>query len=122
MPLQHYDAVDRIGFLVGVLFKEGGRVVVRGIVKLHVDNVEEFMEVLGQVDDAVEFFGRSGGGARGGVRPSGEQCRRGRRKQGRHVVGGGGGRRRDKLAKHVAKGYVRTTTQLHGHATIIFVA
>ena len=67
MPLQHYDAVDRIGFLLGVLFKEGGRVVVRGIVKLHVDNVEEFMEVLGQVDDAVEFFGRSGGGARGGA-------------------------------------------------------
>jgi len=63
MPLQHYDAVDRIGPLVGVLFKEGGRVVVRGIARLHVDNAEEFVDVLGQIDDAVEFFGGSGGGA-----------------------------------------------------------
>lgn len=63
MPLKHYDAVDRIGVLVGVLFKEGGRVVVRGIAKLHVDNTEEFVHILEEIDEAVEFFGESGGGA-----------------------------------------------------------
>mmetsp|Transcript_36348 Transcript_36348/g.74084 ORF Transcript_36348/g.74084 Transcript_36348/m.74084 type:complete len:947 (+) Transcript_36348:174-3014(+) len=62
-PLKHYDAVDRIGPLVGVLFKEGGRVVVRGIAKLHVDNDEEFVRVLEEIDEAVEFFGEDGGGA-----------------------------------------------------------
>mmetsp|Transcript_29530 Transcript_29530/g.46373 ORF Transcript_29530/g.46373 Transcript_29530/m.46373 type:complete len:955 (-) Transcript_29530:508-3372(-) len=62
-PLKHYDAVDRIGPLVGVLFKEGGKVVVRGIAKLHVDNDEEFVRVLEQIDEAVEFFGEDGGGA-----------------------------------------------------------
>lgn len=62
-PLKHYDAVDRIGPLVGVLFKEGGRVVVRGIAKLHVDNDEEFIRVLQEIDEAVEFFGEEGGGA-----------------------------------------------------------
>jgi len=62
-PLKHYDAVDRIGPLVGVLFKESGRVVVRGIAKLHVDNDEEFVRVLQEIDEAVEFFGEDGGGA-----------------------------------------------------------
>lgn len=62
-PLKHYDAVDRIGPLVGVLFKEGGKVVVRGIAKLHVDNDEEFVRVLEEIDEAVEFFGEEGGGA-----------------------------------------------------------
>eukprot|EP00573_Skeletonema_grethae_P013418 CAMPEP_0201693134 /NCGR_PEP_ID=MMETSP0578-20130828/5813_1 /ASSEMBLY_ACC=CAM_ASM_000663 /TAXON_ID=267565 /ORGANISM="Skeletonema grethea, Strain CCMP 1804" /LENGTH=938 /DNA_ID=CAMNT_0048178611 /DNA_START=71 /DNA_END=2887 /DNA_ORIENTATION=- len=62
-PLKHYDAVDRIGPLVGVLFKEGGKVVVRGIAKLHVDNDEEFVRVLEEIDEAVEFFGEDGGGA-----------------------------------------------------------
>ena len=62
-PLKHYDAVDRIGPLVGVLFKEGGKVVVKGIAKLHVDNDEEFVRVLEEIDEAVEFFGVDGGGA-----------------------------------------------------------
>ena len=95
MPLQHYDAVDRIGFLAGVLFKEGGRVVVRGVAKLHVDNVEEFMEVLGQVDDAVEFFGGSRGGRRcsagrgapEGAAEAGAARRRGEAAGGHEVIG-----------------------------------
>eukprot|EP00804_Cyclotella_cryptica_P022112 CCRYP_011582-RA/>CCRYP_011582-RA protein AED:0.15 eAED:0.15 QI:341/1/1/1/1/1/2/1032/913 len=62
MPLQHYDAVDRIGPLVGVLFKEGGRVTVRGIAKLHVDD-ERFVDILREIDQAIEFFGEAGGGA-----------------------------------------------------------
>jgi len=89
MPLKHYDAVDRIGVLVGVLFKEGGRVVVRGIAKLHVDNMEEFVEVLGQIDDAVEFFGDSGGGAEIFGRPGSRSA-------------GDRGARREKLAKEQA--------------------
>ena len=93
MPLKHYDAVDRIGVLVGVLFKDGGRVVVRGLPKLHVDNTEEFIEVLGQIDDAVEFFGESGGGAEIFGRPG-------------SAAGGAGGSnrgsRREKLAKEQA--------------------
>jgi len=90
MPLQHYDAVDRIGPLVGVLFKEGGRVVVRGIARLHVDNADEFVEVLGQIDDAVEFFGDSGGGAEVFGRP------------GSSANAGGRGGRREKLAARQA--------------------
>lgn len=62
-PLKHYDAVDRIGPLVGVLFKEGGKVIVRGIAKLHVDNEEEFVRILEEIDEAIEFFGDDGGGA-----------------------------------------------------------
>ncbi|KAL7443203.1 hypothetical protein ACHAXM_008832 [Skeletonema potamos] len=62
-PLKHYDAVDRIGPLVGVLFKEGGKVVVRGIAKVHVDNDEEFVRILEEIDEAVVFFGEDGGGA-----------------------------------------------------------
>ena len=74
MPLRHYDAVDRMGALVGVAFREGGRVVVRGTAKLHVDDAEEYARVLETIDDAVEFFG--GGGAAiaaggGGRRPGG---------------------------------------------------
>jgi len=92
MPLKHYDAVDHIGFLVGVLFKEGGRVIVRGIAKLHVDNIDEFVEVLGQIDDAVEFFGDSGGGAEVFGRPGSST--------GRDAASGGG--RREKLAKEQA--------------------
>jgi hypothetical protein len=66
LPLKHYDAVDRLGVLVGVLFKDGGRVIVRTNAKLHVDNnVDEFMEVLEQIDDAIEFFGESSGGSGG---------------------------------------------------------
>jgi len=59
MPLKHYDAVDNIGVLVGVLFK--GKTVVRGLAKLKVDN-DEFPETLDKIDDAVEFFGRESGG------------------------------------------------------------
>ena len=54
-PLQHYDAVDSIGILVGILFKDGGRVMVRGIPKINVnDNMDEFVTILSKIDDAVE--------------------------------------------------------------------
>lgn len=83
-PLKHYDAVDRIGPLVGVLFKEGGRVVVRGIAKLHVDNDEEFVRILEEIDEAVEFFGEDGGGAEVFGRPgSGNSSSNNRRGGGR---------------------------------------
>eukprot|EP00339_Tiarina_fusa_P009055 CAMPEP_0117008848 /NCGR_PEP_ID=MMETSP0472-20121206/8208_1 /TAXON_ID=693140 ORGANISM="Tiarina fusus, Strain LIS" /NCGR_SAMPLE_ID=MMETSP0472 /ASSEMBLY_ACC=CAM_ASM_000603 /LENGTH=818 /DNA_ID=CAMNT_0004710987 /DNA_START=23 /DNA_END=2479 /DNA_ORIENTATION=+ len=59
MPLKHYDAVDNIGVVVGVLFK--GKTVVRGLAKIKVDN-DDFPSVLDQIDDAVEFFGRESGG------------------------------------------------------------
>lgn len=59
MPLKHYDAVDDIGVLVGVLFK--GKTTVRGLAKLKVDN-DEFPTTLDRIDDAVEFFGRECGG------------------------------------------------------------
>jgi len=59
MPLKHYDAVDRIGVLVGVLFK--GRTTVRGLAKIKVDN-DEFPAILDQIDEAVDFFGRECGG------------------------------------------------------------
>ena len=58
-PLQHYDAVDRIGVLVGVLFK--GRATVRGLAKVKVDN-EDYSKVLEEIDQAVEFFGNECGG------------------------------------------------------------
>ena len=55
LPLQHYDAVDSIGILVGILFKDGGRVMVRGIPKINVnDNMDEFVTILSKIDDAVE--------------------------------------------------------------------
>ena len=60
MPLKHYDAVDRIGPTVGVLFKDGGRTVVRGLARIKVDN-EDFPDVLDDIDAAVEFFGDNGG-------------------------------------------------------------
>lgn len=59
-PLRHYDAVDRIGPTVGVLFKDGGRTVVRGLARIKVDN-EDFPDVLDDIDAAVEFFGDNGG-------------------------------------------------------------
>jgi hypothetical protein len=59
MPLKHYDAVDNIGVLVGVLFK--GKTVVRGLAKVKVDN-DEFPSILDKIDDAVDFFGRESGG------------------------------------------------------------
>lgn len=59
MPLKHYDAVDNVGILVGVLFK--GKTVVRGLAKVKVDN-DDFFSILDQIDDAVEFFGRESGG------------------------------------------------------------
>jgi len=55
LPLQHYDAVDSIGILVGILFKDGGRVTVRGVPKINVnDNMDEFVIILSKIDDAVE--------------------------------------------------------------------
>jgi len=59
MPLKHYDAVDNIGVLVGVLFK--GKTVVRGLAKVKVDN-DDFPSILDQIDDAVDFFARESGG------------------------------------------------------------
>ena len=59
MPLKHYDAVDNIGVIVGILFK--GKTVVRGLAKIKVDN-DDFPSVLDQIDDAVDFFGRESGG------------------------------------------------------------
>jgi len=59
MPLKHYDAVDNIGILVGVLFK--GKAVVRGLAKVKVDN-DDFPSILDQIDDAVDFFARESGG------------------------------------------------------------
>mmetsp|Transcript_1833 Transcript_1833/g.2706 ORF Transcript_1833/g.2706 Transcript_1833/m.2706 type:complete len:848 (+) Transcript_1833:73-2616(+) len=59
LPLRHYDAVDRIGILVGVLFR--GTRVVRGLAKVKVDH-EEYPELLLEIDEAVDFFGRECGG------------------------------------------------------------
>lgn len=59
MPLKHYDAVDDIGVLVGVLFR--GKTTVRGLAKIKVDD-DTFPGVLNQIDDAVEFFARESGG------------------------------------------------------------
>lgn len=59
MPLKHYDAVDNMGVLVGVLFK--GKTVVRGLAKLKVDN-DDYPQALNRIDDAVDFFGRESGG------------------------------------------------------------
>lgn len=59
LPLKHYDAVDRIGILVGVLFR--GKSTVRGLAKVKVDH-DEYPEILNDIDEAVEFFGRECGG------------------------------------------------------------
>jgi len=59
MPLKHYDAVDNIGVLVGVLFK--GKTVVRGLAKVKVDD-DGFPSILDQIDDAVAFFATESGG------------------------------------------------------------
>jgi hypothetical protein len=59
MPLKQYDAVDRIGLLVGVLFRD--KATVRGLAKIKVDN-DEFPDVLDQIDDAVDFFAEESGG------------------------------------------------------------
>ena len=59
LPLKHYDAVDRIGVAVGVLFK--GKTTVRGLAKVKVDN-DDFPTVLDEIDEAVAFFGRESGG------------------------------------------------------------
>lgn len=77
MPLQHYDAVDRIGLSVGVLFKEAGRVTVRGIAKIRVDD-ERFPLLLQEIDRAIEFFGETGGGAAVYGRPPSSMSRDGR--------------------------------------------
>ena len=53
LPLKHYDAVDRLGLQVGVLFKNGN--VVKGLAKVKVDE-DEFVGVLEDVDAAVNFF------------------------------------------------------------------
>jgi conserved oligomeric Golgi complex subunit 3 len=59
LPLQHYDAVDRIGVSVGVLFK--GQTTVRGLAKIKVDS-DEFPMVLDEIDKAIVYFGNGCGG------------------------------------------------------------
>ena len=59
LPLQHYDAVDRIGVIVGVLFK--GKTTVRGLAKIKVDS-DEFPSILEEIDKAIVFFGNECGG------------------------------------------------------------
>jgi conserved oligomeric Golgi complex subunit 3 len=59
LPLQHYDAVDRIGISVGVLFK--GKTTVRGLAKVKVDS-DEFPSVLDDIDKAIVYFGNECGG------------------------------------------------------------
>jgi conserved oligomeric Golgi complex subunit 3 len=59
MPLQHYDAVDRIGVIVGVLFK--GKTTVHGLAKIKVDS-DDYPSVLDDIDKAVVFFGNECGG------------------------------------------------------------
>jgi len=54
-PLEHYDAMDKMGVLMGVLFKDQGNTVVRGLAKVKVDS-EEYTELLDQIDAAVAFF------------------------------------------------------------------
>lgn len=56
LPLKHYDDVDRLGLLVGVLFKNG--VVVKGIARVKVDDDIEFTNVLDCINDAILFFER----------------------------------------------------------------
>ena len=53
LPLKHYDAVDRLGLQVGVLFKNGA--VVKGLARVKVDE-DEYKIVLQDVDAAVLFF------------------------------------------------------------------
>lgn len=59
MPLQHYDAVDRNGVVVGVLFK--GKNTVVGLAKIKVDS-DDYPTVLDDIDRAVIFFGNECGG------------------------------------------------------------
>jgi hypothetical protein len=60
-PLQHYNAVDQLGPVVGVLFK-GPTQVVRGLAKIKVDETEEFVGILDTIDKAVGYFERESGG------------------------------------------------------------
>merc|ERR1719491_1281751 len=48
------DAIDRIGVLVGVLFREES--MVRGLARVKVDG-EEYVNTLDELDKAVSFFG-----------------------------------------------------------------
>ena len=62
-PLQHYNAVDRIGIQVGVLFKNNAQQShVRGLAKIKVDD-DDFPKVLQEIDDAILYFGKESGGA-----------------------------------------------------------
>lgn len=70
-PLKHYDAIDRVGLGLGVLFKQQPNakdkskkvVTVRGLAKVKVDDEEEFMKYLNEVDDACVYFANSLSGA-----------------------------------------------------------
>ncbi|GKY91274.1 hypothetical protein MPSEU_000099900 [Mayamaea pseudoterrestris] len=59
LPLKHYDAIDKIGVLVGVLFKS--KTVIRGLARIKVDD-DEFGQTLDDIDDACDFFERESGG------------------------------------------------------------
>mmetsp|Transcript_8701 Transcript_8701/g.16419 ORF Transcript_8701/g.16419 Transcript_8701/m.16419 type:complete len:977 (+) Transcript_8701:112-3042(+) len=53
LPLKHYDAVDRLGLQVGILFKNGNTV--RGLSSVKVDDAA-FPVFLDDVDAAIRFF------------------------------------------------------------------
>ncbi|KAL7571775.1 hypothetical protein ACA910_002866 [Epithemia clementina (nom. ined.)] len=66
-PLQHYNAVDRIGIQVGVLFKNTNNPQqkqshVRGLAKIKVDD-DEFPKILQEIDEAILYFGKESGGS-----------------------------------------------------------
>uniref|UniRef100_A0A7S4J589 Conserved oligomeric Golgi complex subunit 3 C-terminal domain-containing protein n=1 Tax=Odontella aurita TaxID=265563 RepID=A0A7S4J589_9STRA len=88
MPLRHYDAVDRIGVLVGVLFKDGGRTIVRGLARLKVDS-DGFEPTLDEIDDALAYFENESGG-REALDELHSRRRRRDRDEDEDGVGGGG--------------------------------
>jgi hypothetical protein len=60
-PLVHYNAIDQLGPVVGVLFK-GTTQVVRGLAKIKVDEEEDYQQLLDTIDQAVSYFERESGG------------------------------------------------------------
>ena len=57
-PLQHYDAVDRIGLQVSVLFRG---TTVRGLARIKVDD-ENFSTMLEEIEQAILYVGKESGG------------------------------------------------------------
>ena len=90
-PLQHYNAVDRIGIQVGVLFKTGTsrqqQSHVRGLAKIKVDD-DEFPKVLQEIDDAILYFGKESGGSQALQELQKTQSRQSRQQQQQTPVSG----------------------------------